>query len=82
MRSTPPLSLRSLPNVTFETSNVRLIDDGPLSPFQIRSSSSFHASLLQAIDRVRRSKDPFWDTDEGCGSNSLVINTDAVTDSH
>ena len=33
-------------------SNVRLIDDGPLSSFQGRSSSasSFHASLLQAID--------------------------------
>ena len=43
MRSTP--SLRSFPNV-------RLIDDGPLSSFQGRSSSasSFHASLLQAID--------------------------------
>jgi len=35
-------------------SNVRLIDDGPLSSFQGRSSSasSFHASLLQAIDGV------------------------------
>ena len=35
-------------------SNVRLIDDGSLSPFQGRltSSSSFHASLLQAIDGV------------------------------
>ena len=32
----------------------RLIDDGPLSSFQGRSSSasSFHASLLQAIDGV------------------------------
>ena len=31
-----------------------MIDDGPLSPFQGRSSSasSFHASLLQAIDVV------------------------------
>ena len=35
-------------------SSVRLIDDGPLSSFQGRSSSasSFHASLLQAIDGV------------------------------
>jgi len=35
-------------------SNVRLTDDGPLSSFQGRSSnaSSFHASLLQAIDGV------------------------------
>ena len=35
-------------------SNVRLIDDGPLSSFQGRSSStsSFNASLLQAIDGV------------------------------
>ena len=34
--------------------NVRLIDDGPLSSFQERSSStsSFHASLLQVIDVV------------------------------
>ena len=34
--------------------NLRLIDDGPLSPFWERSSSasSFHASLLQAIDGV------------------------------
>ena len=34
--------------------NVRLIDDGPLSSFQGRSSSasSFRASLLQAIDGV------------------------------
>ena len=36
------------------SSNVRLNDDGPLSSFQGRSSSasSFHASLLQAIDGV------------------------------
>ena len=35
-------------------SNVRLIDDGPLSSFQGRSSSAsyFHVSLLQAIDSV------------------------------
>ena len=35
-------------------SNVRLTDDGPLSSFQGRSSSasSFHASLLQAINGV------------------------------
>ena len=35
-------------------SNVRLIDDGPPSSFQRRSSSdsSFHAYLLQAIDGV------------------------------
>ena len=35
-------------------SNVRLIDDGPLSSFQKLSfsASSFHASLLQAIDGV------------------------------
>ena len=35
-------------------SNVRLIDDVPLLPFQRRSSSasSFNASLLQAIDGV------------------------------
>ena len=35
-------------------SKVRLIDDGPLSSFQGRSSSasSFHASLLQAINGV------------------------------
>ena len=49
------LSLRSFPNVTFETVyNVRLTDDGPLSSFQGRSSSasSFHASVLQEIDGV------------------------------
>ena len=34
-------------------SNVCLIDDGPLSSFQrLTSASSFHASLLQAIDGV------------------------------
>ena len=48
MRSTPSL------RVFFQRSNVRLIDDGPLSSFEGRSSSgfSFHASLLQAIDGV------------------------------
>ena len=53
MRSTP--SLRSFLNNAFETvSNVRLIDDGPLSSFQGRSSSasSFHVPLLQPIDGV------------------------------
>ena len=36
------------------SSNVRLTDDGPLSSFEGRSSSAstFHASLLQAIDGV------------------------------
>ena len=39
---------------TLPLKNVRLIDDGPLSSFGGRSSSasSFHASLLQAIDGV------------------------------
>ena len=38
----------------WNSSNVRLIDDGPLSSFQGRSSStsSFHASLLQVINGV------------------------------
>ena len=46
-------SLRRFPSVTFEAV-VRLSDDGPFSNFQGRSSSasSFHASLLQAIDNV------------------------------
>ena len=51
MRSTP--SLRNCPNVA--GSNVRpIVDAGPLSSFEGRSSSasSFHASLLQAIDDV------------------------------
>ena len=51
MLSTP--SLRSFPNVAFETVPmfVSVIDDGPLSSFQERSSSasSFHASLLRVI---------------------------------
>ena len=36
------------------SSKVRLTEDGPLSPFQGRSSSvsSFHASLLNAINGV------------------------------
>ena len=44
----------ALPLKRFQCSNVRLIDDGPLSSFQGRSSSafSFHACLLQAIDGV------------------------------
>ena len=48
MRSTP--SLRGSPNVAFDSSSVRLTDDGRLSSFQRRSSraSSFHATLLQA----------------------------------
>ena len=52
-------SLRSFPKVAFDSKFetvpiVRLIDDGPLSSFQGESSSasSFHASLLQAIDGV------------------------------
>ena len=48
-------SLRSFPQRRlWNGSNVRLIDDGPLSSFQGRSSSvsSFHASLLQAIGGV------------------------------
>ena len=60
MRSEKPIhathpSLRSFPNVAFwNSSNVGLIDDGPLSSFQGRSASasSFHASLLQAVDGV------------------------------
>ena len=48
-------SLTSFPNVAFwNGSSVGLINDGPLSPFQGRSASasSFHASLLQAVDGV------------------------------
>ena len=49
MRSTP--SLRSFPNVAFETVPIYA---HPLSSFQGRSSSvsTFHPSLLQAIDGV------------------------------
>ena len=53
MRSTPPL--RGFPQCCLcNGSSVRLTDDGPLWSFQGRSSgaSSFHASLLQAIDGV------------------------------
>ena len=53
-RSIP--SPRSFRNVAFwKSSSVRLIDDGPLSSFERRSSRkwrSFHASLLQAIGGV------------------------------
>ena len=54
MRSPTPSLRRFFPNAAFETvSMFVLIDDGPLSSFKGRSSSasSFHASLLQAIDR-------------------------------
>ena len=49
-----PVSLISFPNVAFETwngSRGHLIDDGPLSSFQGRSSStsSFHASLSHTL---------------------------------
>ena len=54
-----PVSQTSFPNVAFGTvlmpvGRTRLIDDGPFSSFQRRSSSasSFHASLLQAINGV------------------------------
>ena len=47
---------QNVPNVAFERngSNIRLIDDGPFSSFQGRSSnaSSFNAFLLQAFDGV------------------------------
>ena len=46
------LSLRSFPSIVFETVQCSSDYDGPLSSFQGRSSSasSFHASLLQAIN--------------------------------
>ena len=49
-----PVSQKFAQRCLWNGSNVRLIDDGPLSFFQGRSSSafSFHASLLQAIDGV------------------------------
>ena len=50
-----PVSQKFSQRGLWSGSNVRLIDDGPLSSFQGRSSStnsSFHASLLQAIDGV------------------------------
>ena len=52
MRSTP--SPKFPQRCLWNSSNVRLIDDGPLSSFQGRSSSAspFHASLLQAIGAV------------------------------
>ena len=52
MRSIPSLILISFPDAAFET--VRLTDDGSLSSFEGRSpsASSFHASLLQAINGV------------------------------
>ena len=51
MRSIP--SLRCfISSFLWNSSNVRLTDDGPLSSFQwsLSSTFSFHASLLQAID--------------------------------
>ena len=49
-----PVSQRFLQRCLGNGSNVRLIDDGPFSSSQGRSSSAsfFHASLLQAIDSV------------------------------
>ena len=59
MRSEPPYALHPIsqkfPQRCLRNgSKVRLIDDGPLSSFQGRSSSasSFNASLLQAINGV------------------------------
>ena len=48
-----PYALHPSPR-SFNSSNVRLTDDGPLSSFQGRSSSAplFHASVLQAIGGV------------------------------
>ena len=50
MRST--LSITHIARYLWNSSNIRLTDDGPLSSFQGRSSgaSSFYASLLQVID--------------------------------
>ena len=49
-----PVSQKFPHRCLWNGSNVRLIDDGPLSSFQGRSSSvsSFNTSLLQAIDGV------------------------------
>ena len=49
-----PVSQKFLQRRLRNGSNVCLIDDGPLSSFQQRSSSnsSFHACLFQAIDGV------------------------------
>ena len=54
MRSNPSLSQKFPQRCLRNGSNVRLIDAGPLSSFQGRSSSAscFHASFLQAIDGV------------------------------
>ena len=50
----PPRLSEVSPSSPLNQFNVRLIDDGPLPSFQGRSSSasSFHTSLLQAIDDV------------------------------
>ena len=50
MSSKKDIITRSTPSLRRSRSNVGLIDNGPLSSFQGRSSSasSFHASLLQA----------------------------------
>ena len=63
MRSEKPYALHPVSQIKFpqrclsNSSSVRLSDDGPPSSFQRRSSSasSFHASLLQAIDGVMSS---------------------------
>ena len=49
-----PVSQKFPQRCLWNGSSVCLTDDGPLSPFQRRSSSasSFHTSLLQAIDDV------------------------------
>ena len=49
-----PISQKFPQRCLWNGSNVRLIDEGPLSSFQGRSTSvsSFHASLLQVIDGV------------------------------
>ena len=50
----PPRLSEVSPSSPLNQFNVRLIDDGPLSSLQGRSSSasSFHTALLQAIDGV------------------------------
>ena len=60
IHSETPIIMRFIPSLKFpqrclwNSSNVHLIDDDPLSSFQGRSpsTSSFHASLLQVIDGV------------------------------
>ena len=49
-----PVSQKFPQRCLWNGSDVRLTDDGPLSSFEGRSSSasSFHASLLQAVDGV------------------------------